>query len=136
MLISKPVVIMQLPEELNRETAQNFMLELQPLLESHRPRIVLDCSHLRYIDGAGVEMLLQCLEEAMKRDGDLKLSAVSPESEVILQLMRVDRVFEVFLTSEDAVRSFSVTPPEADPQDSPLYAAGLFGDVEALKQAS
>ena len=27
MLISKPVVIMQLPEELNRETAQNFMLE-------------------------------------------------------------------------------------------------------------
>jgi anti-anti-sigma factor len=136
MLISKPVVIMQLPEELNRETAQNFMLELRPLLESHRPQIVLDCSYVRYIDGAGVEMLLQCLEEAMKRDGDLKLSAVSRESEVILQLMRVDRVFEVFPTSEGAVRSFSVISPEAVPQDAPLYHAGLFGDVEALKQAS
>jgi anti-sigma B factor antagonist len=135
MLITKPVVIMELPETLNRETAQTFLLELQPLLESHRPRIVLDCSQVHYIDGSGVEMLLQCLEEAMKRDGDLKLSAVSPESEVILEFLRVDRVFEVFLTPEDAVRSFSAIPAEAVPQDTPLYG-GLFGDVQVLKQAS
>jgi anti-sigma B factor antagonist len=135
MLITKPVVIMELPETLNRETAQTFLLELQPLLESHRPRIVLECSHVHYIDGSGVEMLLQCLEEAMKRDGDLKLSAVSPESEVILEFLRVDRVFEVFLTPEDAVRSFSAIPAEAAPQDTPLYG-GLFGDVQVLKQAS
>jgi anti-sigma B factor antagonist len=135
MLITKPVVIMELPETLNRETAQTFLLELQPLLESHRPRIVLDCSQVHYIDGSGVEMLLQCLEEAMKRDGDLKLSAVSPESEVILEFLRVDRVFEVFLTPEDAVRSFSAIPAEAVPQDTPLYGR-LFGDVQVLKQAS
>jgi len=135
MLISKPVIVMQLPEELNREAAQNFLVELQPLLESHRPRIVLDCPHVRYIDGAGVEMLLHCMEEAMKRDGDLKLSAVSPESEVILQMMRVDRVFEIFPTSEDAVRSFGAIPPEGLTSDVPLYA-GLFGDVDVLKQAS
>ena len=135
MLISKPVVIMQLPEELNRETAKNFLQELRPLLESHRPRVILDCSQVRYIDGVGVEMLLQCLEEAMKRDGDLKLSAVSPQSAVILEFMRVDRVFEVFPTSEDAVRSFSAIPAEAIPQEAPLYA-GLFADVQILKQAS
>jgi len=135
MLITKPVVIMELPETLNRETAQKFLLELQPLLESHRPRIVLDCSHVHYIDGSGVEMLLQCLEEAMKRDGDLKLCAVSPESEVILEFLRVERVFEVFLTSEDAVRSFSAIPAEAVSQDAPFYA-GLFGEVQPLKQAS
>jgi anti-sigma B factor antagonist len=135
MLITRPVVIMELPEALNRESAQKFLLELQPLLESHRPRIVLDCSHVHYMDGSGVEMLLLCLEEAMKRDGDLKLSAVSPESEVILEFLRVDRVFEVFPTSEGAVRSFSAIPAEAVPQDAPTYA-GLFGDVQVLKQAS
>ena|SRR5208283_763385 len=135
MLNSKPVVIMELPEELHRESAQNFLLELQPLLESHRPRIILDCSHVLHMDGAGVEILLHCLEEAMKRDGDVKLSALSHEAEVILELMRVDRVFETFSTSEDAIRSFSAIPPEAVAQDAPLFAA-LFGDVEALKHAS
>jgi anti-sigma B factor antagonist len=135
MLITGPVVVMQLPEQLNREGVRSFMQELEPLLESHRPRIVLDCSQVRYLDSSGVEMMLHCLEEAMKQDGDLKLAALSPESEVILELMRVARVFESFATSEEAVRSFNAIPAEAMPQDAPWYA-NVFGDLRALKQAS
>ena len=135
MLTSGPVVVMQLPEQLNRGGVRSFLQELEPLLECHRPRIVLDCSQVRCIDSAGVEMMLHCLEEAMKRDGDLKLAALSPESEVILELMRVARVFEAFATSDEAVRSFNAIPAEAVPQDAPWYST-VFGDLGALKQAS
>jgi anti-anti-sigma factor len=144
MLTSGPVVVMQLPEQLNLDGVRTFLPELEPLLECHRPRIVLDCSQVRYIDSNGVEMMLHCLEEAMKRDGDLKLAAVSPESEVILELMRVARVFEAFATSDEAVRSFNAVPAdavpnavpaEAVPQDAP-WVANVFGDMGALKQAS
>jgi len=134
MLTSGPVIIMQMPEELNCGGVRSFLQELAPLLECHRPRIVLDCSQVRHIDSAGVEMMLHCLEEAMKRDGDLKLAALSPESEVILELMRVARVFETFATSEEAVRSFKGIPAEAVSQDAPWYA-NVFGDLGALKQA-
>lgn len=135
MLTSGPVIVMQVPEQLSAEEAQNFMMELGPLLESHRPRIVLDCSQVRSVDSMGVEVLLQCLEEALKRDGDLKLAALSPEADVMLELLRVARVFEVFPTSEEAVRSFNAIPVEALPQDAPWYTA-VFGDFGALKQAS
>jgi len=135
MLTSGPVVIMQMPERLNLGGVRTFLQELKPLLECHRPRIVLDCSQVRYIDSAGVEMMLHCLEEAMKRDVDLKLAALSPESEVILELMRVARVFEAFATSDDAVRSFNAIPAEAVPQDVPWYA-NVFGELGPLKQAS
>src|SRR5689334_247975 len=135
MLTSGPVIIMQLPEELNVKEVQAFMQETGPLLESTRPRIVLECSQVRSMDSAGVEMLLRCLEEVLKRDGDLKLAALSAEAEVILELMRVARVFETFPTSEDAVRSFSAIPTDAIPQDAPWYA-NLFGDLGAVKQAS
>jgi anti-sigma B factor antagonist len=130
-----PVVIMQMPEQLNLDGVRSFSRELAPLIECHRPRIVLDCSQVRYIDSAGVEMMLDCLEEAMKRDGDLKLAALSPESEVILELMRVARVFEAYATSDEAVRSFNGVPAEAVPQDVPWYA-NVFGELGALKQAS
>jgi len=135
MLTSGPVVIMQLPEELNVKQVQAFMQEMGPLLESNRPRIVLECSQVRSMDSAGVEMLLRCLEEVLKRDGDLKLAALSPEAEVILEIMRVARVFEIFSTSDEAVRSFNAIPAEAIPQDAPWYA-NLFGDLGAVKQAS
>ncbi len=135
MLTNGPVIVMQLPEHLNLDGVQRFLPEMEPLLECHRPRIVLDCSQVRYLDSAGVEMMLHCLEEAMKRDGDLKLAALSPESEVILELMRVARVFESFATSDDAVRSFNAVPVEAVPQETPLITS-VFGDMRPLKQAS
>ena len=132
---NRPVVVMQVPEQLNHSQVPAFLQELEPLLEAHRPRIVLDFSQVRGIDSTGIEMLLNCLEEAMKRDGDLKLADVSREAQVILELMRVDRVFEMFSTCEEAVRSFHAIPVEAVPQDAPWYSS-VFGDLGYLKQAS
>jgi anti-anti-sigma factor len=135
MLTSGPVVVMQVPEVLNVKEVRNFMEELGPLLESNRPRIVLDCSQVRSMESAGVEMLLRCLEEVLKRDGDLKLASLSPEAEVILELMRVARVFETFQTCEDAVRSFNAIPADAVPQNTP-WCADVFSELGVLKQAS
>ncbi len=135
MSTNRPVIVMQMPEQLVLGQVPSFKQELAPLLESHRPRIVLDCSQVRYIDSAGIEMLLHCLEEAMKRDGDLKLADVSKEAQVILELMRVDRVFEIFMTAEEAVRSFNGVSAEAAPQNATWYST-VFGDLGILKQAS
>ena len=135
MLTSGPVVVMQVPEVLNVKEVHSFMEELGPLLESNRPRIVLDCSQVRSMESAGVEMLLRCLEEVLKRDGDLKLAALSPEAEVILELMRVARVFEAYPTCEDAVRSFNAIPAEAVPQNTPWYT-NMFNELGVVKQAS
>jgi anti-sigma B factor antagonist len=129
-----PVIIMELPEQLKQGEVKTFMHELQPLLDNARPCIVLDCSKIQDIDSAGVEMLLQCLELAMKRDGDLKLAAVSPASAIILELMRVDRLFEVFDTPEEATRSFQTFSPVVTPQSQPWYSAG-YG-LAGLKTAN
>jgi len=135
MLTSGPIVVMQVPEVLKVGEVHDFMQELGPLLESNRPRIVLDLSQVRSMESAGVEMLLHCLEEVLKRDGDLKLAALSPEAEVILELMRVSRVFETFLTCEEAIRSFHAIPAEAVPQNTPWYA-NVFNELGVVKQAS
>ncbi len=135
MLTNWPVVVMQVPEQLNAQEVHLFMQEVGPLLQSTRPRLVLDCSQIRSIDSAGVEMLLHCLEEALKRDGDLKLATLSPESEVILELMRVARIFETFETCDEAVRSFQAIPADVIPDVAP-WQPTAFGEMEALKQAS
>ena len=133
MYTTDPVVVMELPEQLKRAAVKTFLAELQPLLENGRPCIVLDCSRIQRLDSAGVEMLLHCLEEAMKRDGDLKLAAVSPASALILELMQVDRLFEVFGTPQEAVRSFQASVPSASLQShlgTPHYPPG---DLKAAR---
>jgi anti-sigma B factor antagonist len=119
MCASRPVIVMQAPERLYESEASAFRQELKNLLRGERPRIVLDCSGIKHIDSSGVEMLLLCMDEAMKRDGDVKLAAVAPGSAVILELMKVDRLFEVFDSAEEAVRSFHGFPLHEIPQPQP-----------------
>jgi anti-sigma B factor antagonist len=130
-----PVIVMELPEKLLHVEAEGFFQELMPLLEIDRPCVVLDCSSVRTMDSAGVEMLLQCLHETMKRDGDLKLSTVPASSAVILELMRVDRLFEIFDTAEEAVRSFQIFAPAALAHQS-WYAPATRLAAADLKVAS
>ncbi len=129
-----PVIVMELPENLNLAEGKVFMADMQPLLQGHRPRVVLDCSQVQHMDSAGIEMLLQCMEEAMKRDGDLKLAALSSASAAILELMRVDRLFEVYESTDEAARSFQAVASAEEPQSLPWYSVP-YG-VADLKSAS
>ena len=83
-----------------------FFKELESRMNIDRPCIVLDCSRVREMDRFAIHMLLCCLEEAMKRDGDVKLAAVSPSARETLELTRVDRLFEIYDTETEAVNSF------------------------------
>jgi anti-sigma B factor antagonist len=129
-----PVVIMQLPEALDSLGTQTFMQELEPLLDSQRPRIVFDCSEVRYMDGPGIEMMLHCLEATRKRDGDLKLATLSPEAQLVLELMRDAPALEAFASSDDAVRSFNALSAARPSQKAPLNAKDF--DLRGLRRAS
>jgi anti-anti-sigma factor len=109
----RPVVIKRMPERLNYREARAFWEEVRPIVTSDRPLVVFDLSGVRHLNAAGVDMLLKCMTEVMKRDGDLKLAAVSPEAGVILEMTRTDRFFEIYETSADAVHSFSRFLPGA-----------------------
>lgn len=110
---SRPVVVKRMPERLNARTSREFLRDVQPFLTTDRPQLVFDLAQVRQLDAAGVEMLLRCMSEAHKRDGDLKLAAVSAPAAVVLELTRTERLFEIYETSTDAVRSFSGFLPNA-----------------------
>ncbi len=103
----------RMPERLNSPAAKKFLNEVEPFLRSDRPQLVFDLSQVKQMDAAGVDMLLHCLNETMKRDGDVKLASLSPQAAVVLEMTRTERLFEVYQNSTDAVRSFSSFLPNA-----------------------
>ncbi len=103
---SRTLVVEQLPERLDIIEGRAFLRQIESCMSHDRPRVVLDCSHLRQVDRSVIHILLCCLEEAIKRNGDVKLAALAPEAKKILQLAGVDRIFEIHQTTNDAVKSF------------------------------
>jgi anti-anti-sigma factor len=104
---SSPVIVTRLPESLTVRQARGFLDEVQPLLQRDRPQLVFDLCQLRRIDAAGIELLVRCLQEVARRDGDLKLAALTPQAHVMLELTRTARLFEIHATAAEAVSSFS-----------------------------
>jgi anti-sigma B factor antagonist len=109
----RPVVVKRIPEWLNAKQARLFVRDMDAIINSDRPQLVFDCSQVRQLDAAGVDMLLHCLARAIKHDGDIKLAAVSPQIQVILEMTRTDRLFEIYDSASDAVLSFSRFLPSA-----------------------
>src|SRR5262245_6954684 len=110
---NKPVVIKRLPASMDNSGARQFYADVEALLHSDRPQLVFDLSLVERLDVSGVETLLRCMREVMRRDGDLKLASVSAQANTVLELTRTDRLFEIYETSTDAARSYSCFLPKS-----------------------
>src|ERR1700721_2009737 len=95
-LRTREVVVRQLPETIDRIHGSLFLRELESSMNVERPCIVFDCSRLLQMDKPAVQLLLHCLEDAMKRNGDIKLAAIPEGSRTMLELTGVVRLFEIF----------------------------------------
>jgi anti-anti-sigma factor len=102
----RTAAVKQLPETVTSKEMRLFLNDLKSCLDGDRPCIVLDCSKVRKMDSAAIHLLLCCLEEAMKRNGDAKLAAVPPAAEAVLERVGVHRLFETFDTVAEAAGSF------------------------------
>ncbi len=117
------VAVKQLPARSSAKHRLSFLREIQGSMDAHRPRMVLDCSNTRELDRQAVYLLLCCLEEAMKRNGDVKLAALPPGAGAILEVTGVKRLFDIYDTTADAVNSFHFLPAAARSLDGePLGA--------------
>lgn len=91
-LIPQATVIM-----LAGELSQTTRPALDALLMAQLPRdgsdVVLDLTHVRFIDSGGLRLLTACQRELAERGGALALAGLPPEPALILQLLGAEAMF-------------------------------------------
>lgn len=107
------VEVKQFPETLNTKRSRLFLGEVKTLMNQKCSGIVLDLSKVGEMNRAAVFLLLCCLEEAMKLNGNVKLAGIPSAAKDVLKTTGVGRLFETFATNDDALRSFRSLPVEA-----------------------
>ena len=117
--VSRPVVVRRMPKSLDRKQAPSFYKDVQPILKSDRPQIVFDMSETGQMDSEGLDILLLCLHDVIKSDGEVKLAGVTPPVSVLLELSRIGLLFGIYENSVSAAKSFSSFVPNASPYPDP-----------------
>lgn len=92
-------------ESLDSGNVDEFRKLALPLLNIDN-RAVLDMSALSFVDSAGLGSILACLKAVRQQKGDLKLCALSRPVQALFEMMRMQKVFEIYGSRDEALRSF------------------------------
>ena len=88
------------------EGANQLRDTIRELVTSGRRNLVLNMAATTYLDSSGIGELVAALTAAMTQGGSLKLLNISKRIQDMLQLTRVDKLFQAFTDEAAAVNSF------------------------------
>ncbi len=69
-------------------------------------RVVLDMAGVEAIDSSGLGTILFLAKKCRALGGDLKIISISPEVKTVFEIVQFDKIFPVFDSLDEAVKSF------------------------------
>lgn len=90
---------------LDQMGAENFKYVLAERMKEGE-KVVLDLEKLVNIDNFGLDALLAVAQKAIESNSVIKLARVSADMQIVLDITKVYRVFDIYPTIEEAVASF------------------------------
>jgi anti-anti-sigma regulatory factor len=104
-------LLIRLPEHFGRDASRALAGELDHHLLTNQPSVIVDLSRVKQMDRYGLDMLHGVMVKVTRQDGTVQLGEISPEAAIILELTRMDGIFDMFSRiSEDAAILHIATP--------------------------
>jgi anti-sigma B factor antagonist len=100
------LIVKTIPETLDGRSQRAFLRSLTLEMSEYRPRVVLDCSGHDAMNRSTIFLMLCCLEEALKRNGDVRLAGVSQAARATLEGCKADRLVQIYGSKDEAIESF------------------------------
>jgi anti-sigma B factor antagonist len=79
---------------------------VEELLKGGNSKIVLNLSRISYMDSAGIGELVACYKRSREKGGHLKLLNPSGKVYDLLQLTKLEEIFETYKDEGEAIQSF------------------------------
>ena len=85
---------------------QDLRDQLAGLLQDGHVNLVLDFSRLEFVDSSFLGFMVILLKKSTAVGGDVRVCCLQDSICDIFNLMRLDRVFQIFDSSDEALASF------------------------------
>lgn len=99
------VTRIQLPSRVDIANTKGFLDVVRGQLAESRLSIVLDFSRTEAIDSTALGAIIQLYKSLRNQGGDLRIAHVGDGVKRVLAITRVDRVFSIFDSVDEAIHS-------------------------------
>ena len=80
--------------------------KVKELIEQDKKKIVIDLSHVKWMNSSGLGTIMGCLTSLKNAQGDLKLCGVTEKVKSLFMITKLITLFETYATQEEAVKAF------------------------------
>jgi len=80
--------------------------KLHELIDNGTLSVVVDLEGVAWMNSSGLGILIGGLSALRKSGGDLRLARVTEKIEEVLRITKLDRVFDIYGNTDDAVASY------------------------------
>ncbi|MDD4180732.1 MAG: STAS domain-containing protein [Victivallaceae bacterium] len=99
------VMVIELSGRLDAEHAEKLRTEFLKLLEKYR-NFAVDCTKMEYLDSTGLGAMVFCMKSSNEYGGALRLANLTPKVQMIFEITRAYRVFDIYDNLDAAVAAF------------------------------
>lgn len=79
---------------------------LREWLDKGIRKVIVGCGNLKYLDSAGLSMLLGAMHRFRRNDGDLILADLNPSLNAIFEVTSMEKYFNIFSNLDEARKHF------------------------------
>ncbi len=99
------VKIISLSGDIDMDTSPELRKQLLLLIDQRTPVIMVDLDNVTYIDSSGIATFVEGLKAMMAYSGRLKFFGIPPRVKEIFTFSKLDKVFDMYGSIEDAFKS-------------------------------
>lgn len=99
-------VVGEVDVDVDLESSPKLRAKLMELTDAEEKTILVDLQNVKYMDSSGVATLVEALQKVRKYNGQLKIANLRDGVKDVFELSRLDKVFDIYLTIQEAKDSF------------------------------
>lgn len=104
--IGNILFVKPLDKRIDSYVSNDFKGQMIDWINAGNKRIVLNLNNVDFIDSSGLGAIVSSLK-AIGNDGDLVICGIKTPVMTLFSLTRMNRVFQIFSTEEDALKALS-----------------------------
>jgi anti-sigma B factor antagonist len=102
------ILIFHLIGSLDIGTVSTMRADLDTLLSTGQHQVIFDVHELEQIDSSGIGAIIALFKRVRSNRGDMKIANLVGQPREIFSLLRLDRVFDIHESVDQALSSFQL----------------------------
>jgi len=95
--------VVELAGEIDLHNSMPLRTTLLDLMDGDEVVLVIDMTDVSYMDSSGLATLVEMLQVSRRKGGRLKLASVGARVRSLLEISRLDEVFDVYASRSEAL---------------------------------